>query len=174
MSLHYLASVCNPKSFDYGRCTALQDVTEGHTVLKIAVDRKDTDSIQPTTQVEYEIQPWHAPIDSKLAQELSNAVTHARASSLEHAPKGISARPFPRPHRSGSPILDLGEAQHEQASGVTQAANRRSRRPGELSTEAQELRRPPSPFLLLDADHTRPELPTNARILHAISVSRID
>ena len=120
--------------------------------------------------VEYEILSWHAPKDSKLARELSSAMTHARTGSLKHAPNGISARPFPRPPRSGSTILDLSEAQHEQGPGVTQAANRRNRGPGEPLPEEQELRRPPSPFLLLDADHTRPELPTDACIVYAISV----
>ena len=40
----------------------------------------------------------------------------------------------------------------------------------ELSDEEKELRRPPSPFLLLDADASRPELPTDARIIPVISV----
>ena len=170
MNLQVLERACNSEIFDYEGSAVSQGATEKPAVLRIQITRKDTDRLHPTPHDEYVLRSQHPANDLTLAWELLNAVTQTPANSLRDDPKGIAERGLPRPHMSGSPILGLSEAQHEQSPGVTQVANRRKREPQELSPEQQELRRPPSPFLLLDADHTRPDLPTNARIVHAISV----
>ncbi len=170
MNLQVLKSPCIPEVFDYEGSAVSQGATENRAVDQIPVTRKDTDRLQPALHAEYVLRPQYAANDLTLVWELLNATTQTPANSLRDAPTGIPERGLPRPHMSGSPILDLSEIQHEQNSRVTQVADRRKRPIPELSPEQQELRRPPSPFLLLDADHSRPELPTNARIVHAISV----
>ena len=170
MNLQVLKSPCIPEVFDYEGSAVSQGATENRAVDQIPVTRKDTDRLQPAPHAEYVLRPQYAANDLTLVPELLNPVTQTPANSLRDAPTGIPERGLPRPHMSGSPILDLSEIQHEQNSRVTQVADRRKRAIPELSPEQQELRRPPSPFLLLDADHSRPELPTNARIVHAISV----
>ena len=40
----------------------------------------------------------------------------------------------------------------------------------ELSRREKELRKPPSPFVLMDGDASRPEFPTDARIAPVIRV----
>ena len=174
MNPQVLESACTPEVFDYEGSVVSQGGTENQAACQIPFARKDTDSLHRKTQPQYVIQSRGAANGSTPRWELLNAVTQTPANSLRDAPTGIPERGLPRPHMSGSPILDLSEAQHEQNSGVTQVADRRKRARLGLSPEQQELRRPPSPFLLLDADHTRPDLPTNARIVHAISVSRIE
>jgi len=170
MSLKFLERACDPEIFDYEESAVSQGATEKPAVLRIQITRKDTDQLHPTPHDEYVLRSQYPANDLTLVWELLTPVTRPIASSLRDAPKGIPESGLPRPHMYGSPILDLGQTQDEQSPGVTQVANRQNRETRELSPEEQELRRPPSPFLLLDADHTRPDLPTNARIVHAISV----
>ena len=65
-------------------------------------------------------------------------------------------------------ILDLDEANGGADSSLSQDANGQGRETDELSPEEMELRRPPSPFVLLDADPTRPELPSDGRVVSVI------
>ena len=69
---------------------------------------------------------------------------------------------------SGTP--DLSKARVLAESRLAQTADNQDREIDELSCEEKRLRRPPSPFLLLDADASRPELPTDARVIPIISV----
>ena len=169
MNLQVLNSSCIPEVFDYEGSVVSQGATENQAACQIPITRKDTDRLRPAPHAEYVLRPQYAANDLTLVWELLNAVTRMIASSLRDAPKVPLVGRFPRPKSYRSPILDLGETQHEQSPEVTQVADRRKRATPELSPEQQELRRPPSPFLLLDADHSRPELPTNARIVHAIN-----
>ena len=59
-------------------------------------------------------------------------------------------------------------AEDREDTGTSVDANRRDRKADELSPEEEELRRPPSPFLLLDGDPTRPELPSDARVITVV------
>lgn len=77
-------------------------------------------------------------------------------------------RAFSHPRMSKTGIVYLTMDKDRENSGTDPDANRRDLETDKLSPEEEELRRPPSPFLLLDGDPTRPELPSDARIIPVI------
>lgn len=77
-------------------------------------------------------------------------------------------RAFSHPRMSKTGIVYLTMDKGRENSGTDPDANQRDLEPDKLSPEEEELRRPPSPFLLLDVDPTRPELPSDARVIPII------
>ena len=74
------------------------------------------------------------------------------------------------PHECDSGVVSLRKARVIAELQLAQPSNHQEHEIDELSHEEKELRRPPSPFVLLDADASRPELPTDARVIPVIRV----
>ena len=89
---------------------------------------------------------------------------------LATSQSGISERVLPHPIRQDAGVLGFGEAKGSEDSPPTEDAHRQDGHTDELSPREKELRRPPSPFLLLDGDPTRPELPSRGRIIPIMRV----
>ena len=73
-------------------------------------------------------------------------------------------------HEGDSGFVNVRKASVIAEPTLAQPTNHQDGEIDELSREEKELRRPPSPFVLLDADASRPELPTDARVIPVISV----
>ena len=105
--------------------------------------------------------------------ELLNGVSlDTGKSPLVASQRVTSERTLPLPNRQDTGVLGFGEAKGGEDSSPRQDANRRDREIHELSPREKELRRPPSPFLLLDGDPTRPELPSRGRIIPIFRINR--
>ena len=92
-------------------------------------------------------------------------------SPLAASQRVTSERTLPLPNRQDTGVLGFGEAKGGEDPPPSRDATRRDREIHELSPREKELRRPPSPFALLDVDPTRPELPSQLRV---VSVIRVD
>ena len=79
-------------------------------------------------------------------------------------------RVLPHPNRQDTGVLGFGEAKGSEDSPPTEDAHRQDGHTDELSPREKELRRPPSPFALLDVNPTRPELPSRLRVIPVIRV----
>lgn len=115
---------------------------------------------------EADVAPQHSLKSESLNADSVDPDDSARAASKRVA----SERVLPHPSSQGTGVPDLGEANGGADSSLSQDANRRGRETDELSPQEKELRRPPSPFVLLDADPTRLEVPSDGHVVPVIKV----
>lgn len=107
---------------------------------------------------------------SRKSESLNGVSADSDNSARAASQRVASERVLPHPSSQDTGILDLDEANGGADSSLSQDANGQGRETDELSPEEMELRRPPSPFVLLDADPTRPELPSDGRVVPVIRV----
>ena len=138
----------------------------------ISVDDSGAGSPPASTPAEY-VQDAGVKLTSQPPRktELSNGVSLGTGKSpLVGSQRVTSERTLPLPNGQDTGALGLGEANRSEDSSPRPDANRRDREIRERSPREKELRRPPSPFVLLEVDQSRPELPTRPRIAPVIRV----
>lgn len=104
------------------------------------------------------------------SESLNEVSVDSDKSARAASPRLTSERILPHSSSQDTGVLGLGEANGGADSSLSQDSNRRGHATDEISPEEMELRRPPSPFVLLDADPTRPELPSEGWIVPVIEV----
>lgn len=149
-----------------------QEVRLCHPDDHISVKDPTAGRPRASTPPEYPLEPAvSVTYECSCKSEASNGISLDTDSSPLAASRGVtSERVLPQPSSQGTGVLRLGEAKESEESPPSQDTKRRNRETHELSPRERELRRPPSPFALLDVDPTRPELPSRVRV---VPVTRI-
>lgn len=162
---------CEAEVPAYHRGGDQQVVRLRHPDAHTSVNGSRTGSARASGPPEYDLGPA-VEISFQLPRrsESLNGVPLDTVDSPLAASRGVdSSRILPDPRRQDTGVLGfLGEAKGSEDSPPSQDIQRQERDIPELSPREKELRRPPSPFALLDVDPTRPKLPSRVRVVPVI------
>lgn len=142
-----------------------------HPDAHASVNGSGTGSSRASSPPEYVLDPaLEITFQPPRKSDSLNGVPLDTVNSPLAASRGIdSARILPDPNRQDTGVLGfLDEGKGSEDPHPTQDTKRRERDIPELSARERELRRPPSPFALLDVDPTRPKLPSRVRVVRAV------
>ena len=172
MSLYDTLMACDAEVPASCRDDGPQEARLRHPADHISVKDPTTGRPRASTPPEYPLEPAvSVTYQCSCESEALNGIALDADSSPLAASRGVtSERVLPHPGSQGTGVLRMGGAKESEESLPSQDTKRRNRETHELSPRERELRRPPSPFALLDVDPTRPELPSRLRV---VPVTRI-
>ena len=169
MSLQDIASAFNTEIYSDPWRPVSQEGAESPPVAREMTNGSGHGARGSSNQAEYVLGfPCDTAREASLRESTLHGVDIERSDSTRDPSEQTLERAFSDPRMSKTGIVFLTMDKGRENSGTDPDANRRDLEVDKLSPEEEELRRPPSPFLLLDGDPTRPELPSDARVIPII------
>ena len=169
MSLQDIASAFNTEIYSDPWRPVSQEGAESPPVVREMTNGSGHGTRGSSNQAEYVLGfACDTAREASLRESTLHGVDIESNDSIRDPAEQTLERAFSHQRVSKTGIVYLTMDQDRENSGTDPDANRRDLEIDKLSPEEEELRRPPSPFLLLDGDPTRPELPSDARVIPII------